>query len=143
MISDRSLFIIIALFCYVIAQVAVKLDNKRTPLRTNCFIGLSFGIVSVALLIREWCLDSKGLCLEGIDWIALAAGVFIFIGNLFWIYTIRTGMPLGHIRIVLSGLESLSLLIIGYLFLKESCLKPKHLIGISLTMLGVYLLVSK
>ena len=133
MISDRSLFISIALFCYVIAQVAVKLDNKRTPLRTNCFIGLSFGIVSVFLLIREWCLDSKGLCLEGIDWIALAAGVFIFLGNLFWIYTIRTGMPLGHIRMVLSGLEALSLLIIGYLFLKESCLKPKHLLGIFIT----------
>lgn len=72
---------------------------------------------------------------------ACIAGIFFGLGNLFWIYSISTKNPIGNIRTIMAGFETLCLFIAGYLVFSETihCIQG---LGVVLILGGIYLIGS-
>ena len=140
---DSKIQIISLAVCfYVIGQVLIKLDNNRSPVRTTCYLTISTGLIGALVLCREWKNHKKDMSREGLDLLAILAGIFVFLGNLYWVKGIKSGIPLGHLRLLLTGLEVIFLLLVGYIYFKEDCLDFRHIIGMILVLMGVFLIVK-
>lgn len=141
-ISLSTRYILTAVVCYVFGQVLIKMDTDRSPFRITCFIAIGLGIMGILGLSRECISDYPGIIREGIDILALLAAVAFFLGNLYWVSAIRTGMPMGHVRIVMTGAETVLLILLGFALFHEDCVKPKQLFGIGLIIGGCYFLIK-
>jgi multidrug transporter EmrE-like cation transporter len=69
---------------------------------------------------------------------AVIAGILFFIGNFFWIRSISSNKPLGNIRVVMAGVETLALFAAGLLFFKQ-VITLKQLIGTAIIISGIHI----
>jgi len=72
---------------------------------------------------------------------AIAAGFLFFIGNFFWIRGISSNAPLGNIRVVMAGAETVALFLTGFLFFKE-VITTRQLLGTGLIISGIHVFGS-
>jgi drug/metabolite transporter (DMT)-like permease len=71
---------------------------------------------------------------------ATFAGLVFAFGNFFWIYTISTKESLGGIRVIMAGVETFLLFLLGYFLFSEKFTFSK-LCGILLILIGIYIVV--
>lgn len=71
---------------------------------------------------------------------ATFAGLVFAFGNFFWIYTISTKESLGGIRVIMAGVETFLLFLLGYFLFSEKFTFSK-LGGILLILIGIYIVV--
>lgn len=72
---------------------------------------------------------------------AILSGFVFFFGNFFWIRSISSNKPLGNIRVIMSGIETITLFLAGFLFFKEVITK-KQLLGTALIISGIHIFGS-
>jgi drug/metabolite transporter (DMT)-like permease len=67
------------------------------------------------------------------------AGLVFAFGNLFWIYSISTKKSLGGIRVIMAGIETFLLFLLGFFMFSEPFTWTKFA-GIFLILSGIYLI---
>uniref|UniRef100_A0A6C0AXW6 EamA domain-containing protein n=1 Tax=viral metagenome TaxID=1070528 RepID=A0A6C0AXW6_9ZZZZ len=140
--------IVLGTILFVFGQyfLRVAVNKKDTFLQTwiiFTFIMGFTGLISGIILNYVPYIKSKNMLnFENKEMILYAtfAGLVFAFGNFFWIYTISTKESLGGIRVIMAGVETFLLFLLGYLLFSEKFTFTK-LIGILLILMGIYIVV--
>jgi drug/metabolite transporter (DMT)-like permease len=142
-IKPWMISIYIAVLFFVFGQVLLKKSfiNNTDYNAVAITFGISFGITATIFILFNQSTKSKLfnnptmipqlLC-------AIVAGILFFIGNFFWIRSISSNKPLGNIRVVMAGVETLALFAAGVLFFKEF-ITLRQLIGTTIIISGIHI----
>ena len=145
-IKPWMISIYIAVIFFVFGQVLLKKSfiNNTDYNAVAITFGISFGITATIFILFNQSTKSKLfnnpimipqlLC-------AIVAGILFFIGNFFWIRSISSNKPLGNIRVVMAGVETLALFAAGLLFFKE-VITLRQLIGTAIIISGIHIFGS-
>ena len=133
---------------FVFGQYFLKhaLIKQNAFLETWIVFTFTMGIVSLLIYIllnytsvnnKEKLLNfkSKDMILN-----AIYAGIVFAFGNLFWIYSISTNESLSGIRVIMAGIETFLLFLLGYFIFTEKFTLTK-ISGILFILLGIYMVV--
>lgn len=140
--------IILGTILFVFGQyfLRVALNKKDTFLQTwiifTFIMGLTGLITGLLINYNPYIKAKNMLKFENKEMILYAtfAGLVFAFGNFFWIYSISTKESLGGIRVIMAGVETFLLFLLGYLLFSEKFTFTK-LIGILLILMGIYIVV--
>ena len=140
--------IVVGTILFVFGQyfLRIAVNKKDTFIQTwiiFTFIMGVTGLISGLVLNYVPYIKSKNMLnFENKEMILYAtfAGLVFAFGNFFWIYTISTKESLGGIRVIMAGVETFLLFLLGYLLFSEKFTFTK-LIGILLILMGIYIVV--
>tara|TARA_B100002019_G_C21104335_1_gene515117 strand:+ start:42 stop:521 length:480 start_codon:yes stop_codon:yes gene_type:complete len=140
--------IILGTILFVFGQYFLRLalNKKDTFLQTwiifTFIMGLTGLITGILLNYNHSNKYKNMLKFENKEMIlyAIFAGLVFAFGNFFWIYSISTKESLGGIRVIMAGVETFLLFLLGYLLFSENFTFTK-LIGILLILMGIYIVV--
>ena len=140
--------IVVGTILFVFGQyfLRIAVNKKDTFIQTwiiFTFIMGVTGLISGLVLNYVPYIKSKNMLnFENKEMILYAtfAGLVFAFGNFFWIYTISTKESLGDIRVIMAGVETFLLFLLGYLLFSEKFTFTK-LIGILLILMGIYIVV--
>lgn len=142
------LAILLGTIKFVFGQYFLKhaLIKQNAFLETWIVFTFTMGIVGLLIYILLNYIEinnkEKILNFKNKDMIlnAIYAGIVFAFGNLFWIYSISANESLGGIRVIMAGIETFLLFLLGYLLFSEKFTFIK-LIGILFILLGIYIVV--
>lgn len=140
--------IVIGTILFVFGQyfLRIAVNKKDTFLQTwiifTFIMGLTGLISGIVLNYVPYIKSKNMLNFENKEMIlyAIFSGLVFAFGNFFWIYTISTKESLGGIRVIMAGVETFLLFLLGYLLFSEKFTFTK-LIGILLILTGIYIVV--
>ena len=138
-----------AIFLYVCGQLLIKLDSKHSPLVITCVISFGMALMAFFILFRYLVSSQRDIrdsllqqfTSDNLPLLALGAGFFVFLGNYCWIYAVKIGPSLGHIRMIMSGAEVALLLVASYALFNEKATST-NILGIALVLFGMYLIAQ-
>ena len=142
-IAPWMISIYIAVLFFVFGQVLLRksfIDNTDYNAVAITF-GVSIGITAAIFLLFNQSINSKLFINPNMNTqllSAVIAGILFFIGNLFWIRSISSNKPLGNIRVVMAGVETLALFAAGLLFFKQ-VITLRQLIGTAIIISGIHI----
>ena len=127
---------------FVASQILLKksFTDSNDYIRTLLYFTLAITIMTIIGFIIYS--DNVITKLDNQHYSAFIAGLFFFIGLIFWIYSISMKTKLGIIRTFMAGFETIILFGIGYMIFNEK-INISQLIGIISTLLGIYLIGNK
>ena len=137
--------IFIAVLFFVTGQILLKKSfTQNNDYRSVAItFGLAFGISALAFLFlsnpNKYTFFNKNINYNLFN--AFIAGLIFFFGNLFWIKSISSNKPLGNIRVIMAGMETFTLFIVGILLFKE-IISIKQILGTLLILSGIYIFGS-
>jgi multidrug transporter EmrE-like cation transporter len=139
--------IYIAVFFFVIGQILLKKAVKNNNFITTAIVfGAAIGIMSIICYTALSTIKGNNnypLLFSTKPFIySLAAGILFFFGNLFWIHSISSNQPLGNVRVVMAGVESFTLFLVGFIIFNES-ITYNQLLGTGLILTGIHMFTSK
>tara|TARA_Y100000389_G_scaffold64255_1_gene60294 strand:- start:1694 stop:2170 length:477 start_codon:yes stop_codon:yes gene_type:complete len=142
-IAPWMISIYIAVIFFVFGQILLRKSfNNNTDYTSVAIIfSLSMGITAALFLLFN---QSTNLTIFNNPIMipqllsAIVAGILFFIGNFFWIRSISSNKPLGNIRVVMAGFETLALFAAGLLFFKE-VITIKQLAGTAIIVSGIHI----
>jgi multidrug transporter EmrE-like cation transporter len=125
------LSVFIATLFFVCGQICLRksfetsmITNNLSSLYATACFSMIIGVLGCILMMSLSMYDpisTKQFFINSIrSGFPFLAGVFFFIGNLFWIYSISSQNPLGIIRILMAGWEMFLLLLVGILIFKDN-----------------------
>jgi drug/metabolite transporter (DMT)-like permease len=132
-----ALYLSIGILFFVMGQIFLKYDQNDSLL-TTAYFSITIGLSGLILLLYQLSKDKITNKVSPISYYGLLAGLLFFLGNFFWILSIKKGPSLSMIRIFMAGGETLLLLLAGYFLFKEK-ITIKVFIGMVLILLGLYL----
>lgn len=145
-IAPWMISIYIAVIFFVFGQILLRKSfNNNTHYTSVAIIfSLSMGITAALFLLFN--LSTNSTIFNNPIMIpqllsAIVAGILFFIGNLFWIRSISSNKPLGNIRVVMAGFETLALFAAGLLFFKE-VITIRQLAGTAIIVSGIHVFGS-
>ena len=132
---------------FVIGQYFLRksFDKDDDYINTWLIFNLTFGII--ACIATIWLRTSDENYITNILsdekmqklLYAVDAGFFFAFGNIFWIYSISTKNSIGGIRTIMAGIETILLLLLGFVMFSETFTAHK-IIGIGMVLSGIYVL---
>jgi len=127
---------------FVASQILLKksFNDSNDYIRTLLYFTLAITIMTIIGFIIYS--DNVITKLDNQHYSAFIAGLFFFIGLIFWIYSISMKTKLGIIRTFMAGFETIILFGVGYMIFNEK-INISQLIGIISTLLGIYLIGNK
>ena len=140
--------IYISVVFFVVGQVLLKksFTNNTDYVGVSVAFGIAFGITALTLLLFEKGTNNRQLftnkSFNNQLAFAISSGILFFIGNLFWIRALSSNQPLGNIRVVMAGVETIALFATGVLFFNES-ITFKQLLGSTIIITGIHIFGSK
>jgi len=117
-----------------------KLGSLYTAACFSIMIGILGAISLLSLSIYEPIRTKQFFQDPARSGFPFLAGLFFFIGNSFWIYSISSKNPLGMIRILMAGWEMFLLLLVG-LFIFRDNFQWLQIIGTILIFSGISTIV--
>jgi len=142
-IAPWMMSIYIAVIFFVFGQILLRksfIDNTDYTSVAITF-SISMGITAIIFLLFNQSSNSKlfnnSIMLPQLS-CAIASGILFFIGNFFWIRSISSNKPLGNIRVVMAGFETLALFAAGLLFFKE-VITLRQLTGTAVIVSGIHI----
>ena len=141
-IAPWMISIYISVIFFVLGQILLRKSfNNNTDYTSVAIIfSLSMGITAALFLLFNQSTNSKLFINPNMNTqlrSAVIAGILFFIGNFFWIRSISSNKPLGNIRVVMAGVETLALFAAGLLFFKE-VITLRQLIGTAIIISGIH-----
>lgn len=129
---------------FVFGQYFLKnaLDIKNDFVQTWIVFTFTMGFVAVVCsLILSSYNGANIITIENRDTFlyAACAGLVFAFGNLFWIYTISTKKSLDDIRVIMAGIETVLLFLLGIFLFSEKFTFNKF-IGIIFILFGIYMI---
>jgi len=127
---------------FVASQVFLKksFDNSDDYIRTLLYFTLAITIMTIiGFIIYSDTVITK---LDNQHYNAFIAGIFFFVGLIFWIYSISMKTKLGIIRTFMAGFETIILFGVGYLIFNEKINRTQS-IGVLSILLGIYLIGNR
>ena len=127
---------------FVASQVFLKksFDNSDDYIRTLLYFTLAITIMTIiGFIIYSDTVITK---LDNQHYSAFIAGIFFFVGLIFWIYSISMKTKLGIIRTFMAGFETIILFGVGYLIFNEKINRTQS-IGVLSILLGIYLIGNR
>lgn len=139
--------ILLGTILFVFGQVYLRKSfNKDSDyISTWLFFCLTLGVSSLLILTflniipENEIINTKIIMTTPKIISAIIAGLFFFFGNAFWIYSISTKNPIGNIRTIMAGFETVLLFIAGYLYFSEA-MNLMQVGGVLLVVCGIYLI---
>lgn len=131
------IYLSIGILFFVIGQIFLKYD-KDESLLTTAYFSITIGVSGLILLLYELSKEKMKNKKLSISYYGVLAGLLFFLGQYFWILSIKKGPSLSIIRIFMAGGETLLLLLAGYLLFKEK-LTIRVISGMILILFGLYL----
>lgn len=128
-------YTLISTIFFVIGQVCLKFDDNDAIL-ISCYFNISMGLLGLLTLLY---LNNYNLKKRSIAYYGIIAGIFFFLGNIYWINSIKSSPDLSLIRGIMAGSETLLLLIIGYLIFKQQ-ISINNILGFFLIFSGIFLI---
>jgi len=127
---------------FVASQILLKksFTDSNDYIRTLLYFTLAITIMTIIGFIIYS--DNVITKLDNQHYSAFIAGLFFFIGLIFWIYSISMKTKLGIIRTFMTGFETIILFGVGYMIFNEK-INISQLIGIISILLGIYLIGNK
>ena len=127
---------------FVASQILLKksFTDSNDYIRTLLYFTLAITIMTIIGFIIYS--DNVITKLDNQHYSAFIAGLFFFIGLIFWIYSISMKTKLGIIRTFMAGFETIILFGVGYMIFNEK-INISQLIGIISILLGIYLIGNK
>ena len=127
---------------FVMGQVFLKktFNNDKDFIMTNIYFSLGItlaALITFIILNINYKLSYNKPKLSN----AIIAGILFFLGNMCWIYSISTGDPLGNIRVIMAGFETILLFIVGYLIFYNKINMYQGL-GFIIILTGIYIINS-
>ena len=117
------------------------LDRKNDFILTWAVFSFTMGLVGIitSFLVNNTNTWSNITALQNRETFlyAVCAGIMFAFGNLFWIYTISTKESLGNIRVIMAGIETFLLFLLG-VFVFSEAFTLKKFTGIILILFGIY-----
>lgn len=153
-VDQWSLIVFISAILFVCGQVFLKKENESVLfkkitvidiLESSCYFALASGVLALLLLFvlrLGFSKNGRGNEKYRIPWYSFFAGIVFFFGNFLWIYAINTSPSIAHVRVLMAGVETILLLLVGVFIFQNTTnvLKPSVLIGIALILVGVIIL---
>ena len=130
-------------FLFVFGQYFLRngLDHKNYFILTWAVFSFTMGLVGIitSILVNNTNTWSNITALQNREMFlyAVCAGIMFAFGNLFLIYTISTKESLGNIRVIMAGIETFLLFLLGFFFFSEA-FTLKKFAGIILILSGIY-----
>jgi drug/metabolite transporter (DMT)-like permease len=139
--------ILLGTILFVFGQVYLRKSfNKDSDyISTWLFFCLTLGVSSLLILTflhtipENEIINTKLIMTTPKIISAIIAGLFFFFGNAFWIYSISTKNPIGNIRTIMAGFETVLLFIAGYLYFSEA-MNLLQIGGVLLVVFGIYMI---
>ena len=127
---------------FVASQILLKksFTDSNDYIRTLLYFTLAITIMTIIGFIIYS--DNVITKLDNQHYSAFIAGLFFFIGLIFWIYSISMKTKLGIIRTFMAGFETIILFGVGYMIFNEK-IDTSQLIGVISILLGIYLIGNK
>jgi drug/metabolite transporter (DMT)-like permease len=142
-IAPWMISIYISVIFFVLGQILLRKSfNNNTDYTSVAIIfSLSMGITAALFLLFNQSTNStifnNPIMIPQLS-CAIVAGILFFIGNFFWIRSISSNKPLGNIRVVMAGFETLALFAAGLLFFKE-VITIRQLAGTAIIVSGIHI----
>jgi len=127
---------------FVASQIFLKksFNDSNDYIRTLLYFALAITIMTIIGFIIYS--DNVITKIDNQHYNAFIAGLFFFIGLIFWIYSISMKTKLGIIRTFMTGFETIILFGVGYMIFNEK-IDTSQLIGVISILLGIYLIGNK
>lgn len=127
---------------FVASQILLKksFTDSNDYIRTLLYFALAITIMTIIGFIIYS--DNVITKIDNQHYNAFIAGLFFFIGLIFWIYSISMKTKLGIIRTFMTGFETIILFGVGYMIFNEK-IDTSQLIGVISILLGIYLIGNK
>lgn len=126
----------ISIVLFVISQTLLKLE-KLNYILSACLFLMTMGLCASLLFIIYLPYNTTNF--SGYS-LSITAGIFFFIGNIGWLYSIRNASSLYLVRIIMAALETILLLFISY-FIFNKQISYINVLGIIIVIPSIYMIM--